>query len=294
MRGDKHTIIFALPGNEDFAGRLAEHLDVETGEADFRSFPDDESFVRVLSEVRDKTAIAVCSLHHPNEQIMPLFFLGKTLKDLGAKNICLIAPYLGYMRQDKAFSEGEAITSKYFAELTCSFADRIVTADPHLHRRSDLSEIYSIDSKTVHAAEHISRWIKENLTGPVLIGPDSESEQWVREVAELAEAPFTVLEKTRHGDRDVSISVPKIGEYRDRTPVLVDDIISTARTMIETIGHLKKLEMKPAVCIGVHAVFAGTAFQDLLDAGAMRVATCNTIPHVTNEIDISDLFAASI
>src|SRR5208282_2354296 len=129
----------------------------------------------------------------------------------------------------------------------------MITIDPHLHRRSSLAEIYSIPTKVAHAANHISAWIKSNIDKPVLIGPDAESEQWVADVANKAGAHFTVLKKIRHGDNDVEVSVPQVDEYKTYTPVLVDDIISTGRTMIETINHLKKAGMKAPVCIGVHA-----------------------------------------
>jgi ribose-phosphate pyrophosphokinase len=194
------------------------------------------------------------------------------------------------MRQDKVFQEGEGITSKYFARLVSGFADSLITVDPHLHRISKLGDIYDIPTKVVHAADAISDWIKKHIEKPVLVGPDSESEQWVSEVAKNAGAPFLVLEKTRHGDRDVEVSVPRVEDYRHHTPVLVDDIISTARTMIETVGHLKKAGMKAPVCIGVHAVFADSAYRDLLDAGVERVVTCNTIPHESNAIDLSGLY----
>jgi ribose-phosphate pyrophosphokinase len=294
MREKKHSIIFALPGNEEFARSLAALSRIESGETEIRSFPDGESYVRILSDVRGKNIVLVCSLRHPNEQILPLYFLGKAAKNLGAKHISLIAPYLAYMRQDKVFQTGEAVTSEYFAKLVCSFADSIVTADPHLHRRDSLSEIYPIKNQTVHAAGHISEWIKKNLAHPLLIGPDAESEQWVAEVAGQADAPFTVLQKTRRGDRDVSVSVPKIEEYRNHTPVLVDDIISTARTMIETVRQLKSLKMKPPVCIGVHAVFAANAYQELLGEEVEKIVTCNTISHVSNGIDVTDLFIGFI
>ena len=287
-------IIFALDGNQLFAKELAVQFSAEVGVVEIRSFPDSESYVRILSDVRDRFTVLVCSLHRPNERILPLYFLGKTAKALGARHICLVAPYLAYMRQDKAFRVGEAVTSQYFAKLICLFADSIVTADPHLHRRDSLSEIYPIANQTVHASGHIANWIKKNVERPLLIGPDAESEQWVSEVAEHADAPFTVLQKTRRGDRDVSVSVPKIEEYRDHTPVLVDDIISTARTMIETVMQLKTLGMKPPVCIGVHAVFSGTAYEDLLASVVERIVTCNTIPHISNDIDVSDLFVRFI
>jgi ribose-phosphate pyrophosphokinase len=82
--------------------------------------------------------------------------------------------------------------------------------------------------------------------------------------------------------------VPHVETYKDYTPVLVDDIISTARTMIETVNHLKSSGMKPAVCIGVHAVFANNAYQELIKAGASSIITCNTIQHESNRIDLSD------
>ena len=112
--------------------------------------------------------------------------------------------------------------------------------------------------------------------------PDAESEQWVKAVAEGANAPHVVLEKIRRRDRDVSVSVPHVEKWRGMTPVLVDDIISNARTMIETIGHLQEAKLAEPVCVGVHAVFAGNAYQDLLSAGAGGVCASDTIPHVSN------------
>ncbi|MDX5428696.1 MAG: ribose-phosphate pyrophosphokinase [Bacteroidota bacterium] len=287
------TILFSLPGNEDLTEKLSRLLNAEVGETSIRQFPDGETYVRILSEVKDKCVVLVSTLHQPDEKLLPLYFLSKTAKSLGAKCTCLVAPYLAYMRQDKVFKPGEGVTSQYFGQLISGFADSLVTVDPHLHRRSSLSEVYSIPSEVVHAAHSISRWIKENIENPVLVGPDSESEQWVSQVAEDAGAPFMVLEKTRHGDRDVEVSVPEVEAYKSHTPVLVDDIISTARTMIETVEHLKKAGMKPPVCIGVHAVFAGNAYEELKKVGA-KVVTCNTIPHESNRIDLSSQLAARI
>lgn len=284
------SIILALPGNEALTEQLAEKLNATIGKVTIRHFPDGESYIRVHEEVKGKKVVMVCSLYQPDEKLLPLYFLSNVAKDLGAKCTCLVAPYLAYMRQDKIFHEGEGITSRYFATLLSQFADSLITVDPHLHRISKLSEIYSIPTKVVHAADFISDWIKQNVESPVLVGPDSESEQWVSEVAKNADAPFIVLEKIRHGDRDVEVSIPQIEAYQYHTPVLVDDIISTARTMIETVGHLKKAGMRPPVCIGVHAVFAEHAYQDLLDSGAAKVVTCNTIPHESNAIDLSDLY----
>jgi len=157
-----------------------------------------------------------------------------------------------------------------------------------------LDEIYSIPATVIHAADLISKWISRHIEEPLLVGPDSESAQWVYEVAKNAEAPFIVLEKIRKSDEDVEVSVPNVQDYKNHTPVLIDDIISTARTMIATIGHLKKTEMKKPVCIGVHGIFANNAYSDLLNAGAEEVITCNTIPHESNKIKIDEIISSML
>jgi ribose-phosphate pyrophosphokinase len=288
------TIFFALPGNELLAKTLSEKCNAESGDLTIRRFPDGETFVKINSEVTDKRVILVCTLNQPDAKFLPLIFLSKTAKDLGAREVCLVAPYLAYMRQDKRFYPGEGITSHYFASLLSSSVDRLITIDPHLHRTADLSEIYSIPTQVLHADHLISNWIKNNISNPVLVGPDSESEQWVAEVAKNANAPFVVLQKTRKGDKEVEVSIPHLEKYTQHTPVLVDDIISTARTMIETVKHLKKLKMKAPVCIGVHAVFSENAYEDLMNEGISKIITCTTIPHASNEIDICGLLATAI
>ncbi len=288
------AIYFALPGNEKLTATLASRESAEVGQAEIRHFPDGESYLRIVSEVKDKQVRLVCTLHKPDDKLLVLYFFAKMAKSMGAANVILVAPYLAYMRQDKVFKEGEGVTSAYFAQLISSFFDGLITIDPHLHRVSSLEQIYTIPTKVAHAANHLSTWIKNTIEQPILIGPDIESEQWVAEVAKNANAAYVILQKIRRGDREVEVSLPQVEKYVDYTPVLVDDIISTGRTMIETIGHLKKLNMKSPVCIGVHAVFAGDAYQELKKAGAKHIITCNTIPHQSNVIDISDLLGVEL
>ncbi|MFY9307824.1 MAG: ribose-phosphate diphosphokinase [Bacteroidia bacterium] len=170
-----------------------------------------------------------------------------------------------------------------------SFADKIITIDPHLHRRNSMEEIYSVPCEVLHTAPLIARWIKDNVSNGLLIGPDSESKQWVSEIARAADVPYLILEKTRSGDRDVEISIPRLEHYKSRIPILVDDIISTGQTMIETVHHLKKANMQSCICIGIHAVFASDAFERLKKSGAGSIITCNTIQHHSNRIDVSEL-----
>ena len=284
-------IIFSYPDNFEFTEKLAKKLGCKLGDVVFKHFPDAESYVRISSEVKDQDVVLVCSLTNPDSKILPIIFFAETAKKLGAKSVGLVAPYLAYMRQDKSFQPGEAVNSKIFANLLSSYVDWVVTVDPHLHRHKALEEIYTIPAVSLHASKIISVWINKNVSKPLLIGPDEESKQWVASVAECINAPYVVLQKIRHNSTSVEVSLPNVEKYLNHTPVLVDDIISTAGTMIETIKHLQNAKMKPTVCVGVHAVFVADAYQKLLNAGVDRVVTCNTIKHKSNEIDVSGLVA---
>lgn len=283
------TVLFAFPGNEAVADILRTKGDFERGEITVHSFPDGETLVKLDTAVAGKDVLLLCTLDRPDEKATALMFFAKTAKELGAKSVRLIAPYLGYMRQDKRFHDGEAITSNIFAAFLSQHFDSLVTVDPHLHRHKNMNEIYTIPVTVLHATDAVAEWIMNNIDKPVLIGPDEESDQWVTEVAAKANAPYIVLLKTRRGDSEVEVSVPEISKYKDCTPILVDDIISTAHTMLETVQHVVKAGMKPPVCIGIHAVFAGKAWEALASSGAGAIITTNTISHLSNKIDVVPL-----
>ncbi len=287
-------VLLALPGNEEWAQSLSRRLDAEVGHVEMRRFPDGESYVRLDTGVEGRPVILVCTLDRPDEKVLPLMFLAEAAKEFKASRVGVVAPYLAYLRQDRRFRSGEAMSSVSFARWLSGCVDWLVTVDPHLHRYRSLGEIYSIPTGVVHAAPSIASWIHAELDAPVVIGPDRESEQWVAEVARCAGAPYVVLEKIRRGDRAVEVTVPEMERWRGHRPVLVDDIITTAGTMIETVRLLTRVGLLPPLCIGIHAVFAGQAYSDLLESGAARVVTCNTIPHPSNAIDLRDLLAEGV
>lgn len=280
--------------NDSLKAGLMTQLQAEAGQLNQRRFPDGESYLQVLTPVKNRVALVLCTLYQPDEQFLPLIFLAETLKEMGATQVTLIAPYLAYMRQDKRFHDGECVTSVYFARLISQSFDRLITVDPHLHRYNSLDEIYSIPSQVVASAASVAQWIGQQVQQPLLIGPDSESEQWVAEVAHLANAPFEVLLKERRGDRDVSVSLPHVERYSQHTPVLVDDIISSGRTMIETIQHLQQAGMNKVVCIGTHGLFADQAYRQMQLAHVADIVTCNTVPHPSNGIDMAPAIARAL
>ena len=264
------------------------------GQLEVRHFPDGETYLRALSEIKGRSVILICTLDRPDEKFLPIVFACATARAHGAARVGLVAPYLAYMRQDREFKPGEAVTSAVFARALSANVDWLVTVDPHLHRTHALDQIYSVPCRAVHAAPLLAAWIKTNVSRPILIGPDSESEQWVASIARDAGAPYVVLQKTRQGDRDVTVTLPDMGQWRDCVPVLVDDIVSSGRTMIEATEQLLRAGMKAPVCVVIHAVFAAQALSELRRAGATRIVSTNTIAHETNAIDVTPLLVPAI
>jgi ribose-phosphate pyrophosphokinase len=286
-------LIVAMPGNEALAAAVADQLGCGLGALDMHQFPDGEHNPRFACQLAGHDVVLVCTLDRPDEKVLPLYLAAKVARELGARRVGLLLPYLAYMRQDARFREGEGITSVHFAALLSACADFLVTADPHLHRHRSLGEIYPITTRVVAAAPAIASWLAKTDIKPVLIGPDEESAQWVADIAARAHCPYFVLSKVRSGDSAVRVSSLS-GAHAGCTPVLIDDIASTGRTMIAAIASLHEAGWPAPVCIAVHALFCGDAYEALESAGAARIVSCNTVVHVSNQIDLNADFAGAI
>ena len=286
-------LILPLPGNETFARRLADEGRWELGSLETRNFPDGESYVRILSDVAEKSVTLVSTLARPDESFLRLVFTADAARSLGANAVTLIAPYLAYMRQDRRFRPGEAITSRTFARLISASFDQLITVDPHLHRYPALSALYAVPTTALHAAPLIADWIAAEVEAPLLIGPDEESEQWVSVIAARVGAPHAVLQKVRRGDRDVEIELPDLSRWRDRQPVLVDDIASSGHTLIEAARKLRMQDLAlPDVAV-VHGIFAGDSYQQLVPL-CRRIVSTDSVTHPSNLVELAPLIAASI
>jgi ribose-phosphate pyrophosphokinase len=288
------TVIFNMFDSCSYYQEIGSSLGYVAGELIVHEFPDQETLVTVKTPVKNKNVIIMLSLDKPNIKILPLIFAVKTMREMGAKGIGLITPYLAYMRQDKVFHEGEGISAKYFAALISELFDWMMTIDPHLHRFQALGDVFSIPSYLLHATQPIADWIKANVDNPVLIGPDKESSQWVAEIARSENLPYLIVEKTRFGDKKVESTIPQIQEFKKHSIVLVDDIISSGVTMLETIKHIQAFGIKSIYCIGVHAIFANQSDKTLIKSGIKELVTCNTISHPTNRIDVSKLIIEAL
>jgi len=280
-------------GDSRAAPVLARQLNVPLSRLECRAFTDGETYLRLRDDVAGCAVAVVAELRDPDPRPAQLIFTADLLHDMGASHVCLVAPYLPYMRQDVRFQPGEALTSHSFARVLSAAFDSLITVDPHLHRIHSLDAIYTLGSTVLESAPAIAAWVQRSVERPFIVGPDAESEQWISRVAALAGCPYRVMAKRRHGDLDVDIDLPDLQGLADRTPVLVDDIISTAGTLSTAARLLRSAGFPSPLCVGVHAVFVNGALARLQAAG-LKVVTCNTLPHRTNAIDLDGALAVAL
>jgi ribose-phosphate pyrophosphokinase len=285
--------ILSMPGSEDLGGRVAAALEVSAATVEMHRFPDGETRVAMRTDVAESVAL-VARLDGPDGRLVPALLAASAARARGACRVGLVAPYLPYMRQDVEFTPGEAVSARVVPALLRTGFDWLVTVDPHLHRIHDLAEVFRGDARAVASAPALAAWIGAHVAEPLVVGPDAESEQWVTGVAALLDAPHVVLSKVRRGDHDVEIRLSDAPLDRGRTPVVVDDLVSTAGTMIAGLRVLRDAGLPPAVCVGVHGLFVGHAYEELLRAGPASIATTDTVVHPTNAIGVAPLLADAV
>lgn len=288
------TLILPFPDDSKLGQQLAHNLAATLGAIEWHRFPDHESLITLKGECAGRDAIIVCTLNDGDLKTLPLYFAAATARELGARRVGLVAPYLAYMRQDHRFRAGQSRSAHAYAELLSTTFDWLAAVDPHLHRIGTLDEIYSIPTLAISTMPTVSEWIRANVANPVIIGPDRESAQWVEQVAARLGVPHVVLEKVRHGDREVEVSAVDRAAIRDRSPVIIDDIASSGQTMIEVLKQLAALGVSDATCIAVHALLSEQAEDALRRAGAARIVSTNTIKHRTNAIDVNATIVAAV
>jgi ribose-phosphate pyrophosphokinase len=289
-----NTTLLALPGAENLAQTLAALLHCPASMLEVHRFPDGEGLVRLRTGVEGNRVLLAAHLDHPDDRTLPLLFAADAARDLGAAEVGLVAPYLPYMRQDDRFKPGEAITSRTYARILSGAVDFLVTVDPHLHRLGSLDQIYTVRTKVVAAAPAIAEWLAREVPRPFLVGPDSESEQWVADVARRMGAPYVVMTKERRGDRDVQVRMPPGANCAGRVPVLLDDIASSGHTLASAARVVREAGWGQPLCIAVHALLDQNGMDVLHRAGIPRVVSCDTVPHATNAIALGPLLAEGL
>lgn len=272
---------------------LAEVLDTSCEIVKMHRFPDGEDKLTLPPEL--PAHVVFCrSLDHPNSKLIELLLAAKTARQLGAQELTLVAPYLCYMRQDKAFHPGEAISQRIVGKLLADLFENVITVDPHLHRIQYLQQaVPSKNAVTLSATSLMAAFVAELMTDPVLLGPDRESEQWVASVAEPNNLAYGVCDKVRSGDRDIEITLPEI-DLQGCNVVLVDDVASSGQTLAVAIRECISRGARNVDVLITHALFAGDAIQRMQQAGVSNVWSTDSISHDSNIIPLKQILGDAV
>jgi len=285
------TVIISDDQNSPLAKRISLDLHAEYKNIELRIFADGESKIR-LDNMAKKNCIIVHSTYPPTDQhLMQLFMIMYKCKEDGAKDICVVSPYLAYTRQDKIFVDGEIITINLVGKiLACLGITKLITIDTHKPNALN----YSFATIDLTAIPSLSSYVKHNLTmnNPIVISPDEGGIERAKKFAGLINANSLSLVKTR--DRftgDVSISLLDQGPLKNCDALIVDDMISTGASIMKTIELLKKYHIGNVYAICTHALLLDDAKQKLLNAGIKEVISTNSIPNEFAKVDLSSVIS---
>lgn len=279
------------------AVKISKILNLEYGEIEVKSFPDGEIYVRIIPEVENRNIIYVNSLAlKPNQNLIETLLTIETLRDLGARRILAIIPYMAYARQDSRFKPGEAISIEIVAKFLSRIGiDEIITVDMHLHRIEDPQKIFKIPIHNITAMHEIAKYIRANykLENPIVIGPDEEAEQWAKIVAGDLGLEYDVLEKERISGEKVIVKTRELN-VRGRDIIVVDDIISTGGTVVETVKALRKLGARRFLVACTHPLLVKNAYNRIVSLGVEDIIGTDTVLSPISKVSVAPVIAEYI
>ncbi len=285
-------LVLGFPDYHQQASEFAEAASLPYAEVKLHSFPDGESKL-TLPESLPEQVILFRSLDKPNEKLVELILVAAAARRQGCQHLTLVVPYLCYMRQDIAFHPGEVVSQKIIGQLLADYFDAVITVDSHLHRINHLAEAIPIAAENainLTATRPMAEFIQSHCEQAFLIGPDGESEQWVKAIASLETLDFCVAHKQRFGDHEVKVTMPQ-ANFKDRNIVLVDDVASTGRTLEAAIRDIKPYHPASVSILVTHALFVGEALPRLRAVGVDNIWSCDSINHPTNAVSLAKLLA---
>ena len=286
-------LLLGFPEYREPAQRLAKAASLAYAEVYIHTFPDGES--RLLLPEKLPSRVAFCrSLDQPNGKLLELILAAAGAREQGVEHCTLIAPYLCYMRQDKAFSPGEVVSQGIIGQLIADYFSAVLTVDAHLHRISRLSEaIPARLAINLKATRPMAHFLAARFENPLLVGPDQESEQWVAAIAAYDKLDYVVASKQRLGDRDVVVKLPP-ALYQGRDIVLLDDVASTGKTLEVAARELESQAPGSISVLVTHALFVDDARQRLAAAGVENIWSCDSISHRSNAVHLDEMLGNAL
>ncbi len=293
-----------LVGPDDSFNRmLSEKIGASLIPMERRVFPDGEVCPRIMDEVRGSDVVLSLRMKagrcKPNEYLLEVLFTIRNLREhMNSGEITLVMPYFPYARQDAIFRLGEPLSSKYVAELLeSSGVNKIISITVHLHRIGSFSNLFD-RTKAINLSgfEPLAEELRLlDLKNPFILGPDTESINWAKELAEFYGAEeydaFTKKRDLRTGQ--IRTIVKKI-DLSGRDVVVVDDMVSTGGTMANAVKAAKEMGARLVVSAFVHPVLAPGAIDKILGAGADIILSSDTIEWVGSRSSVVPIIARAL
>lgn len=269
--------VFAGNANRPLAGEICAYLGIELSPLDISRFSNDNLFVRVLANVRERDVFVVQSFTQPvSDHIMELFIIMDALRSASAKRITAVIPYFSYARSDKKDAPRISITARLIADLIkAAGADRVLTMDLH---SDSVHGFFSMPVDHLTAIPMIADHIRQtlDLSRAVAVATDAGGAKRAGKFAERLNVPMAIIDKRRTGDTEVEQGLV-VGEVKDRDAIIFDDEISTGSTLKATAATLLQAGVRRMVMGATHGVLCGQAPANLAGSGVDRFAVTNTV-----------------
>jgi ribose-phosphate pyrophosphokinase len=269
--------VFTGRGNPELAQKICDHLEIPLGGARTELFPDGELIVKVDEDVRGRDVFIVQPTCHPvNAHLMELFIWIDCLRRASAKRVTAVIPYFGYARQDRKDEGRTPITAKLVANLLeRAGADRVVSVDMHA---AQVQGFFDIPVDHLYAGPVLSKWFKGlKLKDQVFVSPDIGNVKRAVKYANALGGEISIIDKRRKSGKDTEAK-NIIGDVAGKSVLMVDDMITTAGTMVEAVRIAKENGAKEVFLSATHAVFAPPAMERLANCEFTKLAVTDTIP----------------
>jgi ribose-phosphate pyrophosphokinase len=263
--------------NPDLARKIARWLGTECGKAEVFQFANENIFVKILDNVREKDIFLVQPTCHPvNQSIMELLIMSDAFKRASAGRITAVIPFYAYGRSDKKDQPRVPITARLIADMiTVAGADRVLTMDLH---QGQIQGFFNIPVDELTAVHLLSNYfIHKHLTDVVVV-TDLGFAKRARTFAELLDAPLAIIEKRRIGNLDRAELMNVIGEVRGKRAIIVDDEIDTAGTLTEIVRALEREGVTELYACATHGVLSDPAVDRLRESNLREVVLTDSVP----------------
>ncbi|MEM3506209.1 MAG: ribose-phosphate diphosphokinase [Candidatus Bathyarchaeia archaeon] len=280
-----------IPGSasKDLGIKVAKMLNVELVPIEHKIFPDGESYIRFTNDLKNNDAVIIQSCSPPQDKnLIELFLMLDNAKDLGAKSITAIVPYLAYSRQDKRFMPFEAISIKTIAKLIESIGiDEIITFDIH---SLEILKNFKIKAMNFSAMSLLGKYfLNLGLKDPLVIAPDKGAQRHAEAIAKILNSEYTFLEKHRNRVSGEVITFHKNLNVKNKDVIIIDDIISTGST-IANASKIAKNEGAKDIYVGcTHPLLIGDARKKLKDSGVKKIVGTDCIINETSEVSVAPI-----